>query len=161
MRVLDLTGGRFQDQFDGKDVLHTEPDGQPYDVVATANELSTQRADKVRPHMAWLVEQLAVGGELHLLEPSAEWVAREIEAGRLDIAFMIHVFGHDERWNHSLFTLPMLRDLCHQNNLIPFPALTRAYVIAETDTGERLEGDQHYVVATKLGEKVSKAWMPD
>lgn len=160
MRVLDLTGNA-KDQF-GKDAtIHTESDGTPYDILIASSALSyTEGMEVVEKVRTW-ADYLAVGGELHLWEPSAEWTAQEIDAERMDIPFMMHAFGDADHKRRSMFTLPMLRQMLMELGLLPTKAVTQPYVIATNSEGKEFYGNQHYIIAVKLGEKVEKAWIPD
>lgn len=163
MNVLDLTG-RAADQFPDAqvyyegDLLH--PDAlPPFDVIVTDRLLSV--AERGGEALQPLVERLAPGGEIHLLEPSAEWAAREILANRTTVPLDVHMHGRGDTRIQTLYTLIDLRDLLVRAGLLVGVAVTRPYPIATTEDGRAFEGDQHYLVGIKPGGALGeKQWLP-
>lgn len=159
-RVLDLTSSHAGTEYRNAEV-HNAPDGGQYDVVLTSFALSADYAEQSPDHLKNWADCLVVGGELHVIEPSAEWVSREVRAGRTGLVFQMHVYGWSEKQRHSLYGLEQLREMMQQAGLVTQLAITRPYKLAQTETGEEFFADQHYLVAVKFGEKVAKQWTTD
>lgn len=98
---------------------------------------------------------LKVGGELHIVVPSAEWAARQILSENPSWATMPHLFGsHTNEWqvHKSTYTMVLLRKAFDNLGLGVQRARTGAYQITITGgdgVGRVLKAEQHYVMGVK------------
>lgn len=76
-RILNLSGLKMDA---ARDEVHTEPDGGTYQVIVTWALLAAHPAHEAHDVLRPLVDLLEPMGELHIIEPSAEFAAREILA---------------------------------------------------------------------------------
>lgn len=154
-RILNLSGRKMSSP---TDEIHTEPDGGLYNIVIAICHLSRRPANEATEAVQELAALLEPMGQLHLLEPSAEFAAREILAGRVGMPVWLHLFGNDEHPLRSAVTLPMLRAYLTDAGLIPARAETRAYVVAAKEDGTEFQADQHVVVGVKP-DSGAKRWI--
>lgn len=156
--VLDFTG---KIEPSNGDRIDTSPqEGVLYDTIVEMNEISAcEFADIPNVVQKW-VDILAPGGQLHIIEPSAEWAAREILKNNVDVVRVTHLLGRVEKPFRSYCLLTMLRDLVSMMGLVPRKAGTMPYIIAKDDLGREYKGDQHYLVGEKPNpEEPSKQWV--
>lgn len=145
-RILNLSGLKMDA---ARDEVHTEPDGGTYQVIVTWALLAAHPAHEAHDVLRPLVDLLEPMGELHIIEPSAEFAAREILAGRVGMPIWAHLFGSDERPHRSAATLPMLRAYLTDLGLVPARATTDTYVVAVDKDGNEYKADRHVVVGVK------------
>lgn len=156
--ILDLTGKLPPNK---QDTIYTSIDDcEEYNTIVTKNYIVSLPFADIPDEVQKLVDRLVPGGELHLIEPSLEWAAREILVGNIDAVRMLHIFGDEKAgFNKSGCTLQMLRDLIAGAGLVPVLAGSKAYLIAKDNVGNEYKGDQHYVVAVKPAPGEEKAWL--
>jgi predicted SAM-dependent methyltransferase len=155
-KIYDLAGGAY-DTFQDAQVSQDEAEA-PFDIITAGFVLGEVEADQVVDTIRHWSELLNVGGQLHVMVPSAEWAAREILGGRVEAHVLMHLYGSTDRPRRCCFTLAALRDIFAMAGLQVIYASTDRYSIAH-NISQSFDGDRHYIVGRKVGSEV-KAWVP-
>lgn len=172
MKVLEIGAGPFpqaQEIFPGAEILTMDADVEyepsvlhdasifPYPFED--GEFDAVFASHVLEHITYWKEQevlnewariLKPGGELHVLVPSWEWVARNVLAEKPSKALKPLAFaGQTTPWDVHLnmFTMRRLRVMFEKAGMGVFKARTGVRVI--NVVGELVETEQHYVAGRK------------
>ena len=139
------------------DYLHDAGD-LPYDFAD--NEFDGVFASHVLEHITFWKEQDVLnewaritrpGGEVHVLVPSWEWVARQVLSEKPSIGLKPLAFaGQGTPWevHWNMFTMRQLRSLFEKAGLGVFRARTGSLIINAGGTPVAVE--QHYVAGKKL-----------
>jgi len=158
--ILDLTRTGVIESQNGDTVYSAAEEGQLFNTIVTRNFVSECEFADIPDEVQKLVDMLEPGGDLHLIEPSAEWAAREILKGNVDVVRTVHLFGDKDNPRRSYCLLTMLRDLLSRMGLVHIRAGTSPYIIAKDDMDREYKGDQHYVIGMKPNPEVpDKSWV--
>ncbi len=152
-RVLNLVGDHVTSQlmqiYD-EPVIHTEPDGEGYHVVLTNYALSEKPIRESVATLRELSKHILPGGELNMIERSADWYAEAVLQRKDDQIVMLHVYGTEEHPIKSMHTMRSLRELLSREGFLVYSAEPVEYPIARLSNGAEITGRNNMIAATKI-----------
>lgn len=129
------------------------PDGAPFDGVFASHVLEHISYWKSIDTLAAWAAAVKPGGTVHVLVPSLEWAAEEIQKSDPSKALVLHLFGgqtEDVDVHKAGFTMRHLRACFEQAGMRVFRARTAPYMVQIG--GVEYAAEQHYVAGV-VGEK--------
>lgn len=133
-----------------------------FDLVMASHVLEHCERSAVIPALKNMVAAVRVMGELWVVVPALDWVAKEIVKGRLDHTLQLCIFGGGELekpnyyYHHSGFTLDSLRDLFDLMGLVTRKAYQVPFGIKTTapdGSVQETHGMQNVIIGLKISEE--------